>query len=106
MNPQSEGPPRGRKRPDRSETPVSFLPEGNPRARTAYICALIGLIPGLGLFFGPPAFILGRLGYATAKKDLETKGIGHAYASMILGIAETVLSAVGLALIARGLEWI
>jgi hypothetical protein len=99
-------PRRARKRVDRSETPVTFLPEGNPNARTAYICAMVGLIPGLGLVLGPPAVIYGRRGYAAAKKELEGKGIAHSWISILLGGLETVLSVAGLFLIGWGLGWI
>ena len=98
-------PRRGRKRVDRSEMTVTFLPKGNPRARTAYLCAVIGLIPGVGLFLGPPAILFGRLGYVAAKKRLEGKGAGHAFASMILGGMETVANGVGLPLLGHGLGW-
>jgi hypothetical protein len=99
-------PRRGKKRNDRSEMPVTFLPQGNPRARTAYLCAIIGLIPGVGLLLGPPAIIFGRLGYIAAKKDPETKGIGHSYISVILGIFEIIASGVGLTLLAYSLDLI
>jgi hypothetical protein len=99
-------PPRGRKRVDRSELPVTFLPQGNPRARIAYLCAVIGLIPVVGLLLGPPAVIFGRLGYLDAKKEPDHKGIGHSCASMVLGILETVANGVGIPLVARGLGWV
>lgn len=98
-------PRRGRKR-DRSEIPIGFLPVGNPRARTAYRCALIGLIPIVGLILGPPAVVYGRLGYRDAKAGLEGKGLGHSFISMVLGGMETVANGLGLPLLAHGLGWL
>ena len=84
--------------------PGSFLPEGNRHARIAYLCAIIGLIPPLGLLLGPLAFIYGRLfGFVAAKKELEGKGIGHSWVSMLLGALETVMTAAGLFLIGSSL---
>jgi hypothetical protein len=97
---------KGRKRADRPEVPSTFLPVGNPRARTGYLCAMFGLIPGFGLLLGPPAIVYGRLGYRDAKKHLEGKGIGHSFMSMLLGGMETVANGVGLPLLARGIGWI
>jgi hypothetical protein len=97
---------RRRKRADRGELPAGFLPVGNPRARNAYLCAIIGLIPGVGLFLGPTAVVYGRLGYRDAKVGLDGKGAGHSLVSMILGSMETVANGFGLPLLARGLGWL
>lgn len=96
----------GRKRSDRSDVPVTFLPQGNDQARKAYLCAIFGMIPVVGLFLGPPAVIYGRLGYRSAKHELQGKGIGHSFISMVLGSLEFVTNCVGLPLVARGLDWI
>jgi hypothetical protein len=101
-------PPRRPKRraSDRSEIPVSFLPEGNPNARRAYLCAIIGLCPVLGLLMGPFALFWGYLGWRAGRNELEGRGVGHSFVSMILGALEIILNALGITLIAIGLEWI
>jgi hypothetical protein len=99
------GPSRRRKN-DRSEIPVSFLPEGNPNARRAYLCALAGLIPGLGLLLGPPAVVFGVVGRRAALRDELRRGLGHAYVSRLLGAVEFVCNVVGLTCLARAAEWV
>ena len=90
---------------DKSEQPVTFLPQGNPHARRAYLCAVIGLIPGCGLVLGLPAIIFGRLGYRAGKADAGQRGAGHAYVSMLLGTLELLVNGVALALFGRHWDW-
>ena len=92
--------PARRRKNDRSEVPVSFLPEGNPNARRAYLCAVIGLIPGLGLFLGPPAIVFGILGRRAALRDEHHRGLGHAYVSRLIGGVEFVCNLAGVACLA------
>jgi hypothetical protein len=94
-------PPARRRKNDRSEVPVSFLPEGNPNARRAYLCTVVGLIPGLGLLLGPPAIVFGTLGRRTALRDEFRRGLGHAYVSRVLGAVEFIFGAAGWACLAR-----
>jgi hypothetical protein len=96
--------PARRRKNDRSEIPVSFLPDGNPNARRAYLCVIIGLIPGLGLLFGPPAVLFGILGHRAARRDEFHRGLGHAYISRLLGAIEFVCNVAGLACIAKAAE--
>jgi hypothetical protein len=96
-------PPRRRKN-DRSEVPVSFLPVGNPAARRAYLFALVGLIPGLGIICGLPATVFAVIGSRAALKDDERRGRGHAYISRILGPIEFVCSAAGLVCLAKAMD--
>ena len=77
--------PARRRKNDRSEIPVSFLPDGNPNARRAYLFAVVGLIPGLGIVFGPPAVVFGIVGRRSALRDEFRRGLGHAYVSRLLG---------------------
>jgi hypothetical protein len=91
--------PVRRRKNDRSEIPVSFLPDGNPNARRAYLCAILGLVPGLGLLLGPPAIVLGVIGRRAALRDEFQRGLGHAYVSRLLGAIEFACNAVGLACI-------
>jgi hypothetical protein len=93
--------PARRRKNDRSEIPVSFLPDGNSNARRAYLCAVIGLIPGLGLLFGPPAVIFGIIGRQTARRDEFRRGLGHAYVSRLLGLVEFVCGAAGWACVGK-----
>src|SRR5262245_49385898 len=93
--------PARRRKNDRSEVPVSFLPDGNPHARRAYLCAVFGLIPGLGLVLGPPAVLFGVLGRRTAMRDEFQCGLGHAYMSRILGSLVFVCHGAGWACVAR-----
>jgi hypothetical protein len=97
--------PKPRRKNDRSEIPVSFLPEGNPNARRAYLCAVFGLVPGLGLILGPPAVFFGMLGRRAALRDEHHRGLGHAYASRLAGSVEFVCSVLGAICLTRALEW-
>lgn len=87
--------PARRRKNDRSEIPVSFLPEGNPPARRAYICALLGLLPGLGLVFGPFAIGFSVAGLRTAAADEFHRGRSHSKISRLLGLLEVVSNAAG-----------
>jgi len=92
--------PARRRKDDRSEVPVSFLPEGNPNARRAYLCAVFGLIPGLGLLLGPPAVIFGIMGRRAALRDEHRSGLGHSYVSRLLGGVEFACNAAGVGFLA------
>jgi hypothetical protein len=93
-----------RRKNDRSQVPVSFLPQGNPAARRAYLFAVFGLIPGLGLLCGPFALVYGILGGRAARRDEHGRGRGHALVSRLLGGGEVVFSAGGYACLARWLD--
>jgi hypothetical protein len=95
-----------RRRNDRSEVPVSFLPEGNRAAYWAYLLLLIGLVPPFGAVCGLPAFVLGTVGLYVARRDPERRGIGHAYMSRSLGLIESVTGLGGLACFARAMDFI
>jgi hypothetical protein len=103
---QSSGPRRGRKRLDKGDMPATFLPEGNRPARNAYLCAIFGMIPGIGLFLGTMAIVYGWLGYRAARGPSLGKGMGHSVVSMILGGLEVVANGVGWSLIATHYDWI
>jgi hypothetical protein len=97
--------PARRRKNDRSEIPVSFLPDGNPNARRAYLCAVLGLIPGLGIIFGPPAMIFGLVGRRAALRDEFRRGLGHAYISRLLGVVEVACAAAGWACVGMAAGW-
>jgi hypothetical protein len=98
--------PARRRKDDRSEIPVSFLPEGNRNARRAYVCALAGLVPGAGLLLGPLAVGFGILGARAARRDEQRRGLGHAWASCALGEMEFVCGAAGWLSLGRALGWL
>jgi hypothetical protein len=104
--PKSTEPRGNRKRAERTDVPLSFLPQNNPRARVAYVSALIGLIPVLGLALGPVAMFFGWRGFRAARHESSGNGLGHSFVSMVLGSLEVLANAVGLPLLARGLNWI
>jgi hypothetical protein len=97
--------PARRRKNDRSEIPVSFLPDGNPNARRAYLCAVLGLIPGLGIIFGPPALMFGFVGRRAALRDEFRRGLGHAYVSRLLGVVEVACAAAGWACVGMAAGW-
>ena len=99
MNATAE--PARRRKNDRSEVPVSFLPDGNPHARRAYLCAVAGLLPGFGLLFGPLAVVFGILGRRAALRDEFRRGLGHAYVSRVLGTVEFIFGTAGWACLFR-----
>src|SRR4051812_44657309 len=102
----SNAEPARRRKNDRSEIPVSFLPEGNPNAARAYVCALLGLVPGLGLILGPPAVVFGVLGRRAALRDEFRRGLGHAYVSRFMGMVEFACNVAGGACLARAGGWL
>jgi hypothetical protein len=69
-----------------------LLPDGprsgdkNDSAVLSCRLALFSLIPGLGIFLGIPAMILGGKGQRYARRHPEKAGIGHAFAGQILGL--------------------
>jgi hypothetical protein len=98
-------PEAGRRRKnDRSEIPVSFLPSGNPAARRAYLFTVFGLIPGLGILCGPPAVFFGILGGRAARRDEHGRGKGHSFVSRLVGSIEFLSGLAGLACLARAFE--
>ena len=75
----------------------------NPKAVAAYRQAVWGLIPVAALYFGPRALVLGVQGLREARSKSKNPGIGHAWASIILGGLEILTNLAGLACIAIGL---
>ncbi len=86
--------------------PATFLPEGNRHARTAYLCAIVGMIPALGFFLGLLAMIYGWLGLKAARGESEGKGLGHSIVSIIVGVLEVAANVVGWSLIGQHYGWI
>lgn len=80
---------RRRRRVRRSEpagdSTGGIIPYKNPNALVAYYLGIFSLIPGLGLFLGIAAFILGLLGLRHARQHPETKGTVHAWIGIVMG---------------------
>jgi hypothetical protein len=99
--------PRRHRRPppeatDRSPL-ESWVPFGNTPACLAYACSLIGLIPAVGLAFGPLAVLFGWFGLRKVRRNPNLRGEGHSLVMGIgLGSLEIVVNALGLALIWYG----
>jgi len=98
-------PPRRKKKNDRAEIPLSFLPQGNPPARWAYIFALVGLVPVVGLAAGLLAIVFGFLGLRAATRKHAGVGSGHSVVSMVLGGLEVSTNALGLFFVGRSQQW-
>ena len=69
----------------------------------AYRCAVYGLIPVAGLFFGPAAIVLGFIGLLRQPTDPKARSIGPARAAILLGTLEFISNGVGLTFIGIGL---
>jgi len=82
----------------------AIVKPNNPKAMTAFRCAIYGLIPVAGLLLGPAALALGILGWRHAKANPADRGGGHAAAAMILGLLELLSNSIGLTLIGIGLQ--
>jgi hypothetical protein len=62
-----------------------LIPYKNPKALASYYVGLFSFLPGLGLFIGITAFILGLMGLHDARKKPEIRGKIHAWVGIILG---------------------
>ena len=76
----------------RQETDVTggVIPYKNGAALTAYYLAVFSLIPGIGLFLGPPAFFLGIIGFNKYRRNPAIRGQVHAWIGIILGGLVTI----------------
>ncbi len=79
-------------RPRRPVTELSLLaPARNGPARVASTCALLSLVPGFGLLFGPLAVLLGLLGLAFGRG----KGVARSTRDVRAAVGVGLLTAVG-----------
>lgn len=76
----------------------------NQAAQQAYWFATMGLIPIVGLVFGPIAIVLGLLAKKKARADSEFTLWGPVWASIYFGLAITVCNWVGVGLMIIGLR--
>jgi hypothetical protein len=84
------------------DTPFCGLGEGPNRvARLAYLVAVAGLVPGLGLVLGPVAALLGLLA-RRRRFDPAFAAHGPAKAGLALGILLTLTNWGGLVLMVAG----
>src|SRR4030043_763185 len=71
-----------------------LVPYKNSRALIAYYLGIFSLIPCLGLFLGPAAFILGLQGLKFYKLHPEAKGKTHALIGVWFGAITGLLNLV------------
>ncbi len=76
----------------------------NSRAVAAYRYAIFGIIPLVGLLFGPAAVVFGVLGWREARGDSRTQGSGFAVAAVVLGLLELLTNGLGLTFMWIGWE--
>ena len=91
---------RNNRKRENEEKKASSLTEAcNKEATRAYWFAAIGLLPIIGLVFGPIAIVLGYLARKKAKTDPDFSMWGPVWASIYFGWGITFCNSVGLALI-------
>jgi hypothetical protein len=97
--------PRSRDLAAAGEVFGDFTPWRNPAAVYSYVASLFGLVPIAGLVLGPIAIALGVIGRIRLHRQPEVRGGNFAGAGIILGSIDSVLNAVGIAMITHGLGW-
>jgi hypothetical protein len=96
--------PRRRGVAEESDSPFGPVGNGpNRRALVAYRCAVVGLIPFVGLFAGPTAVALGAYAWVHDEKDAGFSAGGPLRAALLLGALTTLTNGIGLTLIVLGL---
>jgi hypothetical protein len=97
----------GRRRSAVEEVDSPFSPYIDPSNRAAaraWCLCMYGLIPGLGLVFGPLAVVFGAVAHRRGKADPGFTGGHFATAAIILGGLLSVTTWLGLALIVIALR--
>jgi hypothetical protein len=85
--------------------PISAQTEAcNQAAQRAYWVAAVGLLPLVGLVFGPLAIVLGILARRQAKDNPEFTLWGPVWAAIYFGLAITLCNWLGFPLIYLGLQ--
>ena len=96
--------PRRRGVAEESDSPFAPIGNGpNRRALIAYRCAVVGLIPFVGLFAGPAALVLAGHAWLRDRKDGGFSASGPLRAALALGGLTTLTNAIGVTLIVLGL---
>lgn len=67
------------------ESHSAMFPSRNPSALRAYHLGVCALIPVLGIFLGPAAFIFGRKGLRVARENPQLRGKIRAQVEIIRG---------------------
>lgn len=87
-----------------SDSPFGPIGDGpNRGALVAYRCAVIGLIPLVGLVAGPLAIALGCYAWLRDRKEADFTAVGPRNASVLLGALITLTNWLGLTLMVLGL---
>ena len=88
-----------------SDTPFSpAATEHNRPALRAYHLAIFAIVPGVGLFAGPVAFVLGVIARRRGRRDPHFTASGPALAAVVLGALTTVSNWVGFVFMYLGLR--
>jgi hypothetical protein len=74
--------------PDEEEDGLvsTIIPYRNPKALAAYYCGFFALLPGIGIFIGLVAVVLGILGLRYTYVNPSAKGTAHAITGIVLGL--------------------
>ena len=89
---------------EETDSPFGPLCDGpNRRAFVAYRCAVVGLIPGVGLIAGPVAVGLGIYAWARDRTQVDFTALGQTKAAVVLGAATAWTNWVGLTLMLLGM---
>ncbi len=80
-----------------------LIPTKNPKALIAYYCGVFSIVPCFSPILGPAALVLGVLGVRECKRNPGLPGKGHAITGIVLGSITTLLSLIGVGLVAYGI---
>jgi hypothetical protein len=86
-----DAPSRRKKSGKKGEGLAKVIPYKNKLALMAYYIGVFSFIPVACFILGPIAFILGIFGLIKALKNPKARGLGHAWAGIILGLASPPL---------------
>ena len=98
---------RRRRRGVASESDTPFSPaatEHNRPALRAYHLAIASVVPGVGLFAGPIALVLGVIARRRGKRDPNFTATGPVMAAVVLGSLTAVTNWVGFVFMYLGLR--
>jgi hypothetical protein len=81
-------------------------PRQNPLAQRAYRLSWRGLVPPIGVIFGPLAFAMGFIALRRYRANPKVQGYAQARTAIILGLLETPSHLMGLYCLARAFGWL
>jgi hypothetical protein len=70
---------------------LAIIPTHNPAALIAYYLGVACFIPLVGFVLAVPAIVCGIVGIWKAIKEPKARGLGHALAGIICGVAGPLL---------------